>query len=192
MRGQCCTLQQLCQPAYHANTAHITSSPIKPFSFSSLPPFFHRTCCCQRTLSSRSLPSQTLCLFNTTGCGPIPWVVLSEILPPRIKGPAASLATAAGWLGNLLVTLSFDRLLSRLGIGGAYLMYALLNAGAAWYVAANLVETKMKSLQVGVLRLRGGGREDGRLHYCWASCVCVCELCVCACVYVHTSMCACD
>jgi hypothetical protein len=82
------------------------------------------------------------------GCGPIPWVVLSEILPPRIKGPAASLATAAGWLGNLAVTLSFDALLSRLGVGGVYLLYALLNCGAGWYVSRSLVETKMKTLQV--------------------------------------------
>ncbi|KAI8471190.1 MAG: general substrate transporter [Monoraphidium minutum] len=81
------------------------------------------------------------------GCGPIPWVVLSEILPPRIKGPAASLATAAGWCGNLAVTLSFDALLGRAGLGGAYLVYAALNAGAAWYVTARLPETKMKSLQ---------------------------------------------
>ncbi|KIZ00413.1 sugar transporter, partial [Monoraphidium neglectum] len=81
------------------------------------------------------------------GCGPIPWVVLSEILPSRIKGPAASLATAAGWLGNLLVTLSFDSLLGRLGLGGAYMLYAALNAGAAWYVTARLPETKMKSLE---------------------------------------------
>jgi len=84
------------------------------------------------------------------GCGPIPWVILSEILPPRIKGPAASLATAAGWLGNLLVTLTFDAMLSRLGVGGTYLVYAVLNAGAAWYVWANLPETKMKTLQVRV------------------------------------------
>lgn len=81
------------------------------------------------------------------GCGPIPWVVLSEILPPRIKGPAASLATAAGWLGNLAVTLTFDSLLSRLGVGGAYLMYAGFNVAALWYVTASLPETKMKTLQ---------------------------------------------
>jgi hypothetical protein len=28
------------------------------------------------------------------------WVVLSEVLPPAIKGPAASLATAAAWTGE--------------------------------------------------------------------------------------------
>jgi hypothetical protein len=34
------------------------------------------------------------------GSGPVTWVVLSEVLPPAIKGPAASLATAAGWAGE--------------------------------------------------------------------------------------------
>jgi hypothetical protein len=84
--------------------------------------------------------------FFAVGCGPAPWVVLAEILPPRIKGPAASAATAAGWVGNLVVTLSFDALLARLGVGGAYLLYAALNAGAFWYVTAALPETRMRSL----------------------------------------------
>jgi hypothetical protein len=97
------------------------------------------------------------------GAGPIPWVVLSEILPPRIKGPAASLATAAGWLGNLAVTLTFDSLLGRLGVGGAYLLYALLNGGGAWYVSSALVETKMKTLQVGGRGHRPGGGGWGVL-----------------------------
>jgi hypothetical protein len=33
------------------------------------------------------------------GSGPVTWLLLSEVLPPRIKGPAGSLATAAGWAG---------------------------------------------------------------------------------------------
>lgn len=37
--------------------------------------------------------------FFAVGSGPVTWVMLSEVLPPRIKGPAASLATAAGWAG---------------------------------------------------------------------------------------------
>jgi MFS family permease len=37
--------------------------------------------------------------FFALGSGPVTWVLLAEVLPPRIKGPAASLATAAGWAG---------------------------------------------------------------------------------------------
>ena len=81
------------------------------------------------------------------GAGPVPWVVLSEILPPRLKGAAASLATAAGWLANLAVVLSFDSLMARLGVGGAYALYAALNAAACVLVYAFLPETAGKSLR---------------------------------------------
>jgi hypothetical protein len=39
--------------------------------------------------------------FFAIGSGPVTWVVLSEVLPPAIKGSAASLATAAAWTGGL-------------------------------------------------------------------------------------------
>jgi hypothetical protein len=38
--------------------------------------------------------------FFAVGSGPVTWVLLAEVLPPNIKGPAASLATAAGWAGG--------------------------------------------------------------------------------------------
>lgn len=38
--------------------------------------------------------------FFAIGSGPVTWVLLSEVLPPSIKGPAASLATVAGWAGE--------------------------------------------------------------------------------------------
>jgi hypothetical protein len=38
--------------------------------------------------------------FFAVGSGPVTWVLLAEVLPPRIKGPAASLATAVAWAGG--------------------------------------------------------------------------------------------
>jgi MFS family permease len=38
--------------------------------------------------------------FFAVGSGPVTWVLLAEVLPPNIKGPAASLAAAAGWAGE--------------------------------------------------------------------------------------------
>lgn len=46
--------------------------------------------------------------------------------------------------GNLVVTLSFDSLLSQLGLSGTYLLYALLNMAAAVYISQLLVETKCR------------------------------------------------
>eukprot|EP00877_Chromochloris_zofingiensis_P014348 jgi/Chrzof1/9167/Cz03g38140.t1 len=86
-----------------------------------------------------------VCAF-ALGVGPIPWIVLSEILPPRIKGPAASLATTCCWAGNLLVTLSFNSMLDTLGIGGSYLLYAAFNCFGLWYVSTYMVETKCRTL----------------------------------------------
>eukprot|EP00775_Hariotina_reticulata_P005499 gene5499-5734_t len=84
--------------------------------------------------------------FFAVGSGPVTWVLLAEVLPPRIKGPAASLATAVAWAGNLLVTLSFDSLLAHAGLGGAYLMYALFNVFSAIFTAEVVVETRCRSL----------------------------------------------
>ncbi len=39
--------------------------------------------------------------------GPITWVVLSEIFPASTKGRAMALATAANWLGNIIVSATF-------------------------------------------------------------------------------------
>ncbi|CAL5223439.1 g5955 [Coccomyxa viridis] len=80
------------------------------------------------------------------GSGPIPWVYLGEILPSEIKGPAAALCTSLNWASNLVVGLTFPAMLAGLHLGGAYLVYAVINGAAvvfAWFV---MVETKKRSL----------------------------------------------
>lgn len=80
------------------------------------------------------------------GCGPIPWVYLSEILPERIKGTAAALGTFMCWSGNLVVTLTFQKMLGAFGLGGTYLFYAVLNLLSLWYISSLMVETKCRTL----------------------------------------------
>jgi Sugar (and other) transporter len=59
--------------------------------------------CC--TVSAGVRPVATLCLLLAyiaafaLGSGPATWVVLAEMLPERVKGPGAALATAAAWTG---------------------------------------------------------------------------------------------
>ena len=33
------------------------------------------------------------------GCGPVPWLMMSEVMPSRIRGPAMSVGTLSNWLG---------------------------------------------------------------------------------------------
>lgn len=41
------------------------------------------------------------------GFGPIPWLMMGEILPARIRGSAASVATAFNWTCTFIVTKTF-------------------------------------------------------------------------------------
>ena len=43
----------------------------------------------------------------STGFGPIPWLMMGEIFPGRIRGAAASIATAFNWACTFIVTKSF-------------------------------------------------------------------------------------
>jgi SP family sugar porter-like MFS transporter len=38
-------------------------------------------------------------LCFSIGCGPVPWLMMSEVMPARIKGPATSIGTLSNWLG---------------------------------------------------------------------------------------------
>ena len=46
----------------------------------------------------------------SVGFGPVPWLMMAEIFPSRIRGPAASLATAFNWTCTFIVTNSFMNL----------------------------------------------------------------------------------
>ena len=41
------------------------------------------------------------------GFGPIPWLMMGEVFPSRIRGAAASIATALNWAFTFLVTKTF-------------------------------------------------------------------------------------
>jgi sugar porter (SP) family MFS transporter len=81
------------------------------------------------------------------GLGPVFWLILSEIYPLRIRGRAMSIGTAANWITNLIVALSFLTLTQVLGKPATFWLYAAVSVGA-WLFAFFLVpETKGKSLE---------------------------------------------
>jgi sugar porter (SP) family MFS transporter len=81
------------------------------------------------------------------GLGPVFWLILSEIYPLRIRGRAMSIGTAANWITNLIVALTFLTLTQVLGKPATFWLYAVVSVGA-WLFAFFLVpETKGKSLE---------------------------------------------
>jgi len=84
--------------------------------------------------------------------GPVCWVLLSEIFPNSIRG-AMSVAVAAQWIANWIVSLSFpmmndNTLLTRLfNHGFSYWIYGVMGLLSAWFMWRMVPETKGKSLE---------------------------------------------
>lgn len=78
--------------------------------------------------------------------GPVVWVLLGEMFPNRVRAIALSVAAAAQWLANFLVTTTFPTL-SEIGLTLAYGIYAFFALLSLWFVARYVKETKGKELE---------------------------------------------
>jgi MFS family permease len=85
--------------------------------------------------------------FFAFGMGPVPWVVISEIFPNKIRGRAASVATSALWSGTLLVTFTFLSLIRALGVSGTFAIFAILSAFSFVFIWVMVPETRGKTLE---------------------------------------------
>ena len=84
--------------------------------------------------------------------GPVTWVLLSEIFPNKIRG-AMSIAVAAQWIANLIISWTFPILndntwlTDKFNHGFAYWIYGIMGILAALFVWKLVPETKGKSLE---------------------------------------------
>ena len=85
--------------------------------------------------------------FFAFALGPIPWVVISEIFPNKIRGRAASLATSVLWTGTLVVTFTFLTMIHALGVTGTFGIYAVLCVVTFVFIWTMVPETKGKTLE---------------------------------------------
>jgi sugar porter (SP) family MFS transporter len=78
--------------------------------------------------------------------GPVVWLLIAEIFPLRVRGQAASIATMANWLANLVVAVSYLSIISAIGRTGTFISYAVVTALSLIYVIKKVPETKGLSL----------------------------------------------
>jgi len=84
--------------------------------------------------------------------GPVTWVLLSEIFPNSVRG-AMSIAVAAQWIANWIVSLTFPMLNDNQWLTGqfhhgfSYWIYGAMSVLAAVFVWKFVPETKGKSLE---------------------------------------------
>ncbi|KAL2228982.1 UNVERIFIED_CONTAM: putative plastidic glucose transporter 2 [Sesamum indicum] len=86
-------------------------------------------------------------LLFAVGAGPVPALLLPEILPSRIRAKAMAFCMSVHWVLNFLVGLLFLRLLDQMGPELLYSMFGTFCMLAVVFVKRNVLETKGKSLQ---------------------------------------------
>ncbi len=79
--------------------------------------------------------------------GPIPWIIISEIFPARIRGRASSVGTFSVWLSCFLVAQTFPSLQQGIGLDRTFYAYGACSLASLIFVAAVLPETKGRSLE---------------------------------------------
>jgi MFS transporter, SP family, sugar:H+ symporter len=79
--------------------------------------------------------------------GPIMWVMLGEMFSNRFRGAALAMAGLVQWVSNFIITISFPILLSTIGLGVSYGIYAAFGVLAYFVVRKFVTETKGKTLE---------------------------------------------
>ena len=79
--------------------------------------------------------------------GPMPWIIISEIFPARIRGRAASVGVLTLWAAIFLVAQTFPMLKASVGLTVTYFIYSGCSFISFLFAALVLPETKGKTLE---------------------------------------------
>jgi sugar porter (SP) family MFS transporter len=81
------------------------------------------------------------------GLGPVFWLMISEIFPLQMRGPAMAVCTMFNWGFNFLISYTFLTLTDVLTKQGAFWLYAFFGICAVIFFATLVPETKDRSLE---------------------------------------------
>ena len=79
--------------------------------------------------------------------GPIAWILISEIMPLKIRGTAMSIATMSNFVFNFIVALIFPTLLKTIGEAYTFWIFGLVGIFSLFYTYYYIPETKGRSLE---------------------------------------------
>ena len=103
---------------------------------------------CAHTLPVAVVSIIMLVFGFSLGMGAIPWALIAEIVPLRMRGIVGGIVSAVNWLFAAIVTGSYLEFSDKAGEYSAWWTFAALNLCAAVFVAVFLPETKGKKLEV--------------------------------------------
>jgi sugar porter (SP) family MFS transporter len=81
------------------------------------------------------------------GLGPVFWLMISEIFPLQMRGPAMAVCTMFNWGFNFLIAYTFLTLTDVLGKDGAFWLYAFFGVCAVVFFVTVVPETRGRSLE---------------------------------------------
>lgn len=81
-------------------------------------------------------------MFFNVSWGPVMWVMLGEMFPNQLRGSGMAVSGLSQWLSNFGITMTFPLLLTGVGLGGAYGMYAAFAVISVVFVIKFAHETK--------------------------------------------------
>jgi sugar porter (SP) family MFS transporter len=81
------------------------------------------------------------------GLGPVFWLMISEIFPLNIRGPAMAVCTVFNWGFNFLISYTFLTLIGALTKAGAFWLYAFFALCAIVFFWTMVPETKDRTLE---------------------------------------------
>lgn len=81
------------------------------------------------------------------GYGPLPWVLIAELIPLRARATVGGIAVFITWLLSFIVTKLFAPLSAIIGVYGCFWLFASFSALSLVYVATLLPETKGRTLE---------------------------------------------
>lgn len=93
------------------------------------------------------------------GLGPIPWLMMGEILPAKIRGSAASIATGFNWSCTFIVTKTFQDIIQLIGAHGTFWLFGIIVAVGLIFVIVSVPETRGRSLEEIEKRFTGRTRR---------------------------------
>ena len=101
------------------------------------------------------------CLFGflglfEIGLGPVMWLLLSELYPLSVRGPAMAMGSTSCWINTVAVTFLFPLLSGAMGMNGVFFMFSGVCVLAMVWLWLFVPETRGKTLEEIEVMLREG------------------------------------
>ena len=100
-------------------------------------------------------------VFFSIGLGPVSWLIISEILPLRVRSNGVMIGVALNRFAGFLVASTFLGLIRSISVGFTFIIFASICAGYSYFIYKFIPETKGLKLE----EVEQAFMDEGELNY---------------------------